>query len=231
MKTATKLRFLWALLGISSIIIIHELGHWSFCKLFGVSVPEFSIGLGPRIFETRLAGTRFSLSLLLLGGYVDILGFREPIKGFESISFATKPFYQKTLILLGGIIFNFLFALLILAFFHRPKLSNFAENSTPKQLGKIIGPIGIISLIATSSQYGLNTFLFILAILSLNLAIFNLLPLPILDGGQLLIIALEKGGNFVLREETYEFLMLITLLFITLLLFFLSSRDIKQSLT
>jgi len=231
MKKSTGLRFLWAFLGISAIIITHELGHWSFCKLFGVSAPEFSIGLGPRIFETKFAGTRFSVSLLLLGGYVDILGLREPIKGFESISFATKPFYQKTLILLGGIIFNLLFALCIFAFLRRPKLPIEENTDAKKPIARFIGPIGIISLVAKSSEYGVASFFFILAVLSLNLAIFNLIPLPILDGGQLLILALEKWGNFVFREETYEFLMLIALLFITLLFFFLSSKDIKRALT
>ncbi len=217
-------------MGVNFILAFHELGHWTFCKLFGVATPEFAIGFGPVLLETKLAGTRFVLSLLPIGGYVEIFGARSVVPGLEAISFVSQPFFSKVLILCGGIFFNLLFALIVLVVWGRPRTSGCeTEVLEPEQQVSLIGPVGIISALARSASCGIRFYLFFLAVLSLNLAIFNLLPLPVLDGGQLFLVALEYFTGVVIREESYELLMLITLFGFALLFFFLTGRDLKRS--
>ncbi len=61
-----------ALLGV--LILVHELGHFVFAKLFDVRVMRFSIGFGPRLFGITRGETEYRLSLVPLGGYVRLLG-------------------------------------------------------------------------------------------------------------------------------------------------------------
>ena len=72
-------------------------------------------------------------------------------------------------------------------------------------------------------------FVFFLAVLSLNLAVFNLVPIPVLDGGQLLLVLTESLFGVTIREESYELLMLITIFGLALLFFFLAGRDLKRA--
>lgn len=105
------------LFGIGFVIGFHEFGHFLFCKLFKVRTPSFSIGFGPRLIQKRLWDTDFALSAIPLGGYVEIAGAQEVGQGeqkeafnTDEHSFAVKPWYQKFLILVGGILFNLSFA-------------------------------------------------------------------------------------------------------------------------
>ena len=63
-----------ALLIFSVIVIIHELGHFTLAKLNGVTVTEFSLGMGPRLLSMEKGGTRYSLKLLPFGGSCMMLG-------------------------------------------------------------------------------------------------------------------------------------------------------------
>ena len=99
---------------ISIIVFIHELGHFSFARLFGVRVLDFSIGFGKSIksWETK-SQTVFNLRLLPFGGYVKMNG-EEIIEDSQSAdSYSGKKYYQKLLITLGGPIFNFILAVAI----------------------------------------------------------------------------------------------------------------------
>ena len=60
-----------AILGLSAVVVIHELGHFLFAKLFNVHVPSFSIGFGPALFEKKIGSTVFKFSAIPLGGYVE----------------------------------------------------------------------------------------------------------------------------------------------------------------
>ncbi len=102
------------LLLISVIVFIHELGHFSFARLFGVRVLDFSIGFGKSIksWETK-SKTVFNLRLLPFGGYVKMNGEEIIEKSQSSDSYSSKKYYQKLLITLGGPIFNFILAIAI----------------------------------------------------------------------------------------------------------------------
>ena len=62
---------------------------------------------------------------------------------------------------------------------------------------EIAGPVGLVKIVDTASDYGLGSYLMLLAIVSLNLAIFNLIPIPGLDGGKIFFILLKiiSGGR------------------------------------
>ena len=105
------------ILGISFLIAFHELGHFLFCKLFNIHTPSFSIGFGPRLISKKIGSTEFKISVIPLGGYVEIAGSAEPGQGkqkdanrMDEQSFAIKPFWQKFLVMIGGILFNMAFA-------------------------------------------------------------------------------------------------------------------------
>lgn len=105
------------LFGIGFLIGFHEFGHWIFCKIFNIHTPSFSIGFGPRLFKRKIGDTEFSLSLIPVGGYVEIAGAQEVGQGEQkhahskdATSFAAKPYYQKMLVMAGGIGCNMLFA-------------------------------------------------------------------------------------------------------------------------
>ncbi|MBT4595225.1 PDZ domain-containing protein [bacterium] len=108
---------LLALLGFTVIVLVHEFGHFIFCKLFGVKTPTFSIGMGPVIVSKKIGETEFCLSSIPIGGYLEIAGQAEPGQGSqehaastENFSFTSKSYWQQALILTGGVMFNLFFA-------------------------------------------------------------------------------------------------------------------------
>lgn len=135
------------LLGIGLLIAIHEFGHFLFCKLFKISTPSFSIGMGPIIFKKKIGETVFSLSALPIGGYVEIAGNEEVGQGDQAQakrndqhSFANKPYYQKLLVMIGGILFNTLFAYLALTLVFMsgmPKTPILFPDETPAIIGLV----------------------------------------------------------------------------------------------
>ncbi len=114
--------FLLAALGFGFVIFIHELGHFTFAKLAGVKVEVFSIGFGPKILSWHWGETEWTLSLLPFGGYVRMLGQDDDPKAQESAaatrtdprSYLAKSAGWQALILLGGVLFNFISSYLIL---------------------------------------------------------------------------------------------------------------------
>ena len=100
---------------ISIIVFIHELGHFSFARLFGVRVLDFSIGFGKSISSWKTkSNTVFNLRILPFGGYVQMNSGENSLDKNRNDSFESKKYYQKILITLGGPFFNFLLALFIL---------------------------------------------------------------------------------------------------------------------
>ncbi len=62
------------LLTLGLVVIVHELGHFLFCKLFGIYVKTFSIGIGPKFLRKRWGETEYVLSAIPFGGYVKMAG-------------------------------------------------------------------------------------------------------------------------------------------------------------
>jgi regulator of sigma E protease len=108
--------FTWLLIVpiLAVLVTVHEFGHYFAARFFGVTVEEFGLGLPPRIVGKRWKGTLWSLNAIPLGGFARMKD--ENSGGTAPDSFQTKPAYARAVILVAGIVFNFLFAALIFAF-------------------------------------------------------------------------------------------------------------------
>lgn len=316
------------IIGLSILILVHELGHFLAAKFFGVKVDEFGIGFPPRILSRRKGETIYSLNLLPFGGFVrmegedgsdDTVGAGEKesasLEKDRARRFDSQPISQRTLIIAAGVIMNiFLGWILLTAVFvvgtpahllvadvvkdspaaiadlqsgdiiisavyagktlsdpiasqefidlawaaggekinltvsrngeilekniesrkeppanQGPLGAGLVEIGWPAQnffqgiisafgqtflilkqtilgfyfffsrlfiepgvLDSVSGPVGIFSIALQASSLGFPYFLHLLALLSLNLAVLNILPLPALDGGRLVFLLIEK---------------------------------------
>ncbi len=348
------------IIGIGFVIGFHELGHFFFCKLFKIRTPTFSIGFGPRIFKKKIGDTEFALSAIPLGGYVEIAGSAELGQGEQkdaqardAHSFAIKPYYQKALVMLGGIFFNLLFAyfaLILLCMIGLPKstptiktvepdsaaqkynlqpgdtiiainneqidnnlekalriiapkageeitlsvkrnneflniplvlgskpgtivtedgtkksevgalgvtfemtrtaslslsqaipkgieqgnyyikatINGFKAIFQKKGASNLQGPLGIISLIVEGFKQSLSIFFLLLALISINIAILQLIPLPILDGGQLLYYTIEAIIRRPISPKIREYIHIASWLLVLALILYLSAKDIYR---
>jgi regulator of sigma E protease len=93
---------------IGVLVVVHEAGHFFFARLFGVGVPIFSVGVGPRLFGYVWRGTDYRVSALPLGGYVLMSGadpFGEEDAGSDvppEQDFMRKPVWQRLVIMAAG---------------------------------------------------------------------------------------------------------------------------------
>ncbi len=104
---------LYFVLLVSSLIFIHESGHFAFAKIFGVKVLTFSIGFGPKILRIRGKETEYCVALLPFGGFVKML---EESKRSEPIlpedrhrTFEAQALWKRVVIVLAGPAMNLLF--------------------------------------------------------------------------------------------------------------------------
>jgi regulator of sigma E protease len=100
-----------ALLVLSVIIVIHELGHFAVAKFFKIKVETFSVGFGPRLLGFRRGDTDYRISAFLLGGYVKMAGETpaDTITG-EAYEFLSKPKWQRFLVAAAGPAMNVVLA-------------------------------------------------------------------------------------------------------------------------
>ncbi len=120
------IRLLQFMLAISILVLLHEGGHFFFAKLFGVRVEKFYLFFDPWFhlfeFKPKKSDTTYGVGWLPLGGYCKISGMidesfdteqmKQPAQPWE---FRSKPAWQRLLIMVGGVLVNFLLALFIYA--------------------------------------------------------------------------------------------------------------------
>ena len=94
------------------IIAIHELGHFIAAKAFGVGVPEFAIGMGPKLLKKQGKETLYSLRAVPIGGFCSLDGDDNDVEGDKSL-FA-KPLWKRLVIFLAGAAMNIVAGFLIL---------------------------------------------------------------------------------------------------------------------
>ncbi len=118
------IRVLQFILAISLLVLLHEGGHFFFAKLFGVRVDKFYIFFDWKFslfkFKPKNSDTEYGIGWLPLGGYCKIAGMidesfdteqmKQPVQPWE---FRAKPSWQRLLIMIGGVLVNFLLALFI----------------------------------------------------------------------------------------------------------------------
>ena len=288
------------------IIFIHEFGHFVSAKLFGVTVHEFSIGMGKKLFGFIKNGTQYSVRLLPIGGYVKLEG--EDEHSDDVNAFNNKNVFVRFIVLFSGAFMNFVLGFLLyiiimssasgfatnvvgdvlpdsafydagiisgdvivklegenysanvknfndISFFNyrngnNPATVTYKRNGiervivdiSPKYseennkylfgfttqveqknfgtvvknayyqstfvikvvlysfvdiirgsvgMGEISGPVGIVNEIGNAARAGLMTLIILAAMLSINLGVINLLPLPALDGGRIFFLIIE----------------------------------------
>ena len=299
------------------VVMLHEFGHFTVAKLSGIKVNEFSIGMGPKLFQKQKGETSYSLRALPIGGYVAMEGEEE--SSHDPRSFNNAPILKRMAVVLAGAFMNFILAFLaftiIFSIFGygsneidtvikdspaeiaglkagdkiveidkiktkyiyeintliRDKKDeeinlkinrngeNLEINLKPKyseenkmyligitsklkhsffksiELGakrtgemslmilkslKMIfdgsfkmeylsGPVGVVQMIGSESSKGFLNFLQILALISVNLGVFNLLPIPALDGGKFLFLLIEALRGKPINEKFEQGLSLI----------------------
>ena len=123
------IRLLQFMLAIGLLVLLHEGGHFFFAKLFGVKVDKFYLFFDPSIWKwdgsifkwkPKNSDTQYGMGWLPLGGYCKIAGMidesfdteqmKQPEQPWE---FRAKPAWQRLLIMIGGVLVNFLLALFI----------------------------------------------------------------------------------------------------------------------
>ena len=147
------------LLVLGPLVLVHELGHYLVGRLFKVRIDAFSIGFGREVAGwTDRRGTRWKLSALPLGGYVQFHGDMNaasiPGPGEEGLSpaeravlFHFKPIWQRALIVLAGPLTNLFVAVAIFAAFNfgygkvvaSPEIAGFSQQSPARDAGLRVG--------------------------------------------------------------------------------------------
>ena len=129
------IKTLQVILALGILIVVHELGHFTFAKLFRIKVDKFFLffdaggfkllstktGWFSRLFpKTAQRETEYGIGWLPLGGYCKIAGMIDESMDTEHLKtepqpweFRTKPAWQRLLVMAGGVLFNFIFAVMV----------------------------------------------------------------------------------------------------------------------
>jgi regulator of sigma E protease len=94
--------------------------------------------------------------------------------------------------------------------------------------GQVMGPVGIVTMAGTISQFGLVYVLQFVALLSIHLVILNLIPFPALDGGRLLFIFIEAIKGSPVNQKITRFLNTAGFLLLIVLMIFITYRDVAR---
>ncbi len=110
------------LLSLSILVVLHELGHFMFARLFKTRVEKFYLFFNPwfSLLKVKKGETEYGIGWLPLGGYVKISGMMDESMDKEAMKlpaqpyeFRSKPAWQRLLIMVGGVFMNFIFAFII----------------------------------------------------------------------------------------------------------------------
>lgn len=104
------------IIGIISMVMVHEAGHFFAAKATGMKATEFFFGFGPKLWSTRRGETEYGIKALPLGGYVRIIGmnpYEEVDPGDENRTYRVQPFWAKSVVVLAGVVSHFVVAFLL----------------------------------------------------------------------------------------------------------------------
>lgn len=194
------------LLLLGLLVFLHELGHFLAAKTAGLPVDRFSLGLGPVLWSRTARGTRYCLSAIPFGGYV-LLGLA------DQDAYLRLPLGKRLVFSLAGPMANILFALgcygVVYALSAGPHTLAGSLVQPVLWTGKAVADIvvaladlfrqsdvsSLIGIVAEGGRFvghSVVRFFLLGAHLSVSLAVFNLVPLPPLDGGKVFFDLLER---------------------------------------
>ena len=105
--------------GFVVIMMIHEAGHLVAAKMFGIKATQYFLGFGPTLWSRQFGETEYGVKAIPAGGYVRIIGMNpsDPADGEEmSRMYISRPFWQKTLVVMSGIGMHFVLAVVLIWF-------------------------------------------------------------------------------------------------------------------
>ena len=225
------------------LILIHEAGHFLAAKRAGVPVRIFSVGFGPALVSRTWKGTQYRVSAIPLGGYV-LLGLE------DENQYLSLPLRKRLAFSLGGPLANILVVPLLYALLNvlgghfgweailiRPFVQTWqtlghmvaAIGGLFSDTGSLSGLVGIVSEGGKFVGLSLVRAVRFGILLSLNLAVFNLLPFPPLDGGRIVLDLLQRLSSRLGR--IYLPLTMGGWAALILLMLYATSLDIRRLLT
>ncbi len=199
------------------LIFIHEGGHFTVAKLCNVKVNQFAIGFGPKIIEFKGKETLYALRLIPLGGFVSMEG--ENGDSNEERAFNNASILKRIAIVVAGATVNIIFGLILyfilasiiygnigmafkaLANYFYALIESIRMLFTGNVgINDLTGPVGISGMVSQTAS--IKEYIYMMSIISTSLGITNLLPLPALDGGKIVLLIIEAIRKKPLKQET-----------------------------
>lgn len=215
---------------------MHEYGHFFVAKLCKVKVNEFSIGFGKIIWKKQGKETLYTVRLIPLGGYVQMEG--ELQESNDERAFLNTSIPKRIAIVLAGALINIIFGIIVyfilvstvgLEFVDPAKdtilnriyygslqtkefiISLFESVGNLFSKGLVVdnmaGPVGLSQIVAKTTN--ITNYIYILSVISISLGITNLLPIPALDGGKIVLLIIEAIRRKKIKMETEAMINLI----------------------
>lgn len=237
------------------LILIHEGGHFLVAKLCKVRVNEFAIGFGKILWQKQGKETKYSLRMIPLGGFCNMEGEEE--ESDAPGSFSKASVWKRIAIVLAGATVNIVFGILVYFILvstvgiqfvdpTRDTIANriyYGAQNTRKfiasifdsikmlftgglQTDQMVGIVGISEVVVKTN--GIINYLNLLAVISVSLGVTNLLPIPALDGGKILILIIEIIRRKPMKMETEAKIQMLGFSILIALSLFVTYNDILR---
>ena len=235
------------------LILIHEGGHCIVAKLCKVKVNEFAIGFGKVIWQKQGKETKYSLRMIPLGGFCSMEGEEEASDSEGSFSKASV--WKRIAIVVAGAAVNIIFGIIVYFILVSTVGLQFADPTKDTFLNRIyyggqrtgafigsifesikmlftggvktdqmVGIVGISEVVVQTSK--LVDYIYLLSVISVSLGVTNLLPIPALDGGKILVLLIEIIRRKPMKVETEAKIQLIGFSILIALSLFVTYNDI-----
>lgn len=225
------------------LIIIHEGGHFLVAKLCKIKVNEFAIGFGPEILKKQGKETKYALRLIPLGGFVSMEG--EETYSDKIGSFSKASIFKRISIVASGALVNIIFGLLVyfIIIASYTDIQNAIEalklfgvsmidslkmliNGTAFKEEQLTGIVGISEIVVQTK--GIINYIYLLAVISVSLGVTNLLPIPPLDGGKIVLLIIEGIRKKPLKENLEIQIQMAGFVLMIVLTIFVTYKDIMR---
>jgi regulator of sigma E protease len=217
-------------------VLVHEAGHAIAARACGLTVHVLSLGVGPTLWTRRHGATTLRIGAIPFGGYV---------RYAEGAADQARR-GARALVVLAGPLANVGLAVLLLGLdsAHLGPRAAIARvlGATASVVGNVAhalvalptgaappdGPVAVARLADASLTYGLPGIARLAAVLSLNVAVLNLLPIPVLDGGRLVVLGIEAWRGRPLERRALTALGLAGLLLLAALVLLVLVRERRR---
>lgn len=225
------------------LIIIHEGGHFLVAKLCKIKVNEFAIGFGPEILKKQGKETKYALRLIPLGGFVSMEG--EETYSDKKGSFSKASIPKRIAIVAAGALVNIIFGLLVyfIIIASYTDIQNAIEalklfgvsmvdslkmliNGSAFKEEQLTGIVGISEIVVQTK--GIINYIYLLAVISVSLGVTNLLPIPPLDGGKIVLLIIEGIRKKPLKENLEIQIQMAGFVLMIVLTIFVTYKDIMR---